>query len=491
MRIWRTIPLPFVAMWLSLGLLAAFQVYWLARSMEEAKEGLQQELTNLLISEVYKLQDSSIQTKVAKKWMERHPEIEDTLWVFNGSMSRPRIQDSMPAFDRMAERVRLPRMRQETGKFFITLDSSAHTEIKVVASKFTHSTSIKTRDSLPASTIDLEINLDTLSMTLLEEVFTARLKLKKIPLPVQLVKTQKGLPPTQGQIIVGPIPVDFPFPSLVYARFYNYMPFLIRRVTPQIAFSVVLIGLTAFSFWLIWHNLMKQRRLTDMKNEFISNMTHELKTPIATVGVAIEALQHFDGLADPLKAKEYLDISNSELKRLALLVDKVLKISQFEQKALQTKMEKLDLAPLVESVMRSLRLQFEHYRAEVQFVAGGDEFWVKGDPTHLANAVYNLLDNALKYGGDTPAIQLNLSKKEPCVILSVSDKGPGIPPEYAGKVFEKFFRIPAHDRHNVKGHGLGLSYVASIVKQHDGQIHLESKPGKGCSFTISIPYYEA
>ncbi len=282
------------------------------------------------------------------------------------------------------------------------------------------------------------------------------------------------------------VTVGFAHPVTYKLSLGNTFPYLIKRISLPILFSIILLGITILSFVLLYRNLLKQRRLAELKNEFISNITHELKTPIATVGVAIEALKNFNAIHDPQRTKEYLDISSNELQRLSLLVDKVLKLSMFEKKEIELKYESLNLKDIVDEVTASLRLQLEKNNARVLVTQNGD-LNLQGDRLHLLSVVFNLLDNALKYGNPEPSIQIELNGDQQNVELSIKDNGIGIPQEYQNKVFEKFFRVPAGDTHNTKGYGLGLSYAAHVVKQHNGIISVDSQPGLGTRFTIILP----
>ena len=233
--------------------------------------------------------------------------------------------------------------------------------------------------------------------------------------------------------------------------------------------------------------MLQQRRLTEIKNDFVSNITHELKTPITTVGVALEALSSFNVLQQPDKTREYLTISKNELSRLALLVDKVLKMATFENKEPQLKMEDVNVEQLIRQILETLKVQFEQASAVVDFQTGGQDFVVRADRTHLTNVIYNLLDNALKYSRPAPVIELSLANTPDSLSLSITDNGIGIPGNYQRKIFEKFFRVPAGNRHNSKGHGLGLSYVAGVISKHGGQIEVASRPEQGSRFTIKLP----
>ncbi|MBO9633707.1 MAG: HAMP domain-containing histidine kinase [Chitinophagaceae bacterium] len=267
----------------------------------------------------------------------------------------------------------------------------------------------------------------------------------------------------------------------------NTFQYIVRKLSPQIGLSLMLIALTSFAFVLLYRNMMKQRKLTQFKNDLISNITHELKTPIATVSVAIEALKSFHAMNDPRRTEEYLEISTSELQRLSLLVDKVLRLSMFEKHQVELKMERFNLKQLVEEVMNSMRLQFEKVHANVQLQADNDDLNIYADRLHIMSVIFNLLDNALKYSGDQPDITVAISRNTEGLELKVSDNGIGIPSAYRKKVFDKFFRVPSGDTHNVKGYGLGLSYVAYVVERHKGTIKVESEPGKGSSFIIQLP----
>ena len=274
--------------------------------------------------------------------------------------------------------------------------------------------------------------------------------------------------------------------NVYVAQFPEYQSFVFKKTLPQILFSLLLFGMTTLAFGLVYRSLRQQERLTALKNDFISNITHELKTPIATVSVAIEALQNFNALQKPELTKEYLDISKNELSRLSMLVDKVLKLSVFEQKEPELKKEIIDLASLVAQVLDSMRLQFEKLGVKIAFdTEGADHTYIEADKTHLTSVIYNLLDNAIKYDGKNVNIQFATDQN--ALKMSIEDDGCGIASEYQAKIFDKFFRVPKGDIHNVKGYGLGLSYVASIVKQHGGRIEVQSVLEKGSTFSVFLP----
>ncbi|MFN0037634.1 MAG: sensor histidine kinase [Saprospiraceae bacterium] len=271
------------------------------------------------------------------------------------------------------------------------------------------------------------------------------------------------------------------------AEISGYRSYLFGKIWPQLLFSILLFACVGLAFLFVYQSFRKQIRLTELKNDFIRNMTHELKTPISTMSVAIEALQNFDALADPGRTQEYLAISQLELSRLTLLVDKVLRMSLFEKGETVMKTETLDLRALLEEVLSAMKLQFEKYRADVSLSISGTDFSLRGDRLHLVSVLYNLLDNALKYSPLDSKIAVNLSHSAGQLALSIRDEGRGIPAEYLGRIFEKFFRVPTGDVHDVKGYGLGLNYVAGVVQLHQGSIEVESNEGVGTAFTVKLP----
>jgi signal transduction histidine kinase len=262
---------------------------------------------------------------------------------------------------------------------------------------------------------------------------------------------------------------------------------LIKEITPQIFFSCVLTLLTLLSFLFMWRSIRSQQKLMALKNDFISNVTHELKTPIATVSVALEALKNFKGIDNPKLTGEYLDIAQNELARLTILTDKVLNTSLFDEKGVKVDLERIDLEKVIRDILSSMKLVFEKQKAAVDFEPGGSDFSLRASAVHITNVIYNLLDNALKYSPTNPAIRISLNDLGEKLSLTVTDNGLGIPSEFHKKIFEKFFRMPTGDVHNIKGYGLGLSYVEGVVKAHHGAIEVVSEPGNGSSFTITLP----
>lgn len=330
---------------------------------------------------------------------------------------------------------------------------------------------------------------DSLGVKEIEAKFRKRLKEDQADVPFTILRFDSIL--SKDKPSFNEVRLGFAKPITYKLQLGNTFPYLLNKLTWPIVFSIFIIAVTIVSFALLYKNMLKQQRLVAMKNDFISNITHELKTPIATVGVAIEALRNFGAAQSPERTKEYLDISAAELQRLGLLVDKVLKVSMLENNKIELKKENFDIRQLVEEVVSIMKLQLEKYNAVVNVEAKGDRFVIEADRLHITSVIYNLIDNALKYSKENPKIEISLSSLKEVIEIKVKDNGIGIPKEYKWKVFDKFFRVPSGDTHNVKGYGLGLSYVKEILAEHMGFITVDSEAGKGSVFTIMLPYKEA
>ena len=262
---------------------------------------------------------------------------------------------------------------------------------------------------------------------------------------------------------------------------------ILKNILPQILFSLFLLVSVGMAFWIIWRNMIRQRQLANLRNDFVSNITHELKTPLSTISVALEALDSFAAGDDPAKRKEYIDITRSEVGRLGLLIDKALNISLFEKGKFNYDIQLVNLVPEINWIKKTLQLQIESREIDFIFLKEGTDFQVYADRTHMVNVIHNLIENAIKYATPPTKIQLTLKEEIQSILITVKDNGPGIPKEYLPRIFDKFFRVPQGNEHNVKGHGLGLSYVAEVIKNMGGTIAVDSTFGSGTTFTIKMP----
>jgi len=261
----------------------------------------------------------------------------------------------------------------------------------------------------------------------------------------------------------------------------RYRAEIVSSLWPHFSFAVFLWIMVGAAFYYTWKNLRRQIQLNALRDEFVGNITHELKTPITTVGVALESL-HMSQELESAQSRRYLDICQSELKRLSLLVERIL-----HNRAPQIHYEKMDVRQVLDDVIHHMKVQFDNKQAKVDIQQEGNGFVINGDKSHMSGVLYNLLENALKYSKGNPEIHIHLARNNGTIRLDVVDNGIGIEQDYHDKIFEKLFRVPLQNRHDVKGHGLGLSYVADVVKKHQGKIDLVSEPGKGSTFSLILP----
>lgn len=331
----------------------------------------------------------------------------------------------------------------------------------------------------------LRFRFDSLQHEVIQERFHIALDKAGLKVPFQVILLNEATLNKSSKFLPNEI---IHTPSGVFKLEFSNIDWLImRKISPQIIFSLILTLLVIGSFIVLYRNLKLQQRLVSIKDGLIANISHELKTPITTVGVALEGMKNFKGQHDQKTFDDYLNIAEGELRRLAMLTDKVLKTSIDENGLTHFNNEAIDLKALINQVIKSLQLIIEKKNLKIDYTESGMDFNIWGDPDHLGNAVFNLLDNAIKFSPDGSSILVTLTENKTKVSCSFKDNGIGIPKEFHSRVFEKFFRVPSGDIHQTKGYGLGLSYVKSIVHKHHGQIELTSEPGNGTCFTIHLP----
>ena len=252
------------------------------------------------------------------------------------------------------------------------------------------------------------------------------------------------------------------------------------------SFLLIIIVLACFAYAL--HIIFDQKKVSEVKTDFINNMTHELKTPISTVSLALEALVNFDVRNNEERSLRYLDISRRELKRLSTMVEKVLNIAQYEKGEITLNKEEHHLNDLIENVTETISMQVQKKNGTLTCNLNAQPDMIFADKVHINNLLYNLIDNSNKYFIDKPEILIVTKTVDKGVSLEVSDKGIGISKEEISRVFDKFYRVPTGNIHNVKGYGLGLSYVKDIVDMHGGKLSITSEINKGTTFIIYLPY---
>ena len=273
--------------------------------------------------------------------------------------------------------------------------------------------------------------------------------------------------------------------DMVFAVFDSPGFYFLKQMKWLLISSLLLIGITIFCFGYTVKTILTQQKLAILKNDFVNNMTHELKTPIATINIAAEAIKDFN--LSRASADEYLDIIRYQAGNLTNLVDQILKNVASEQETTTLNLSETNIDKLITAIIKAYKPQANAANVAVNYKSGSDNPNTMADEALLKTAIANLLDNAIKYGGQGAIINIDEYTQNENIIISVTDNGPGIPQQYQDKVFDRFFRVPAGDIHNVKGYGLGLSYAKSIIERHKGNLSLTSKDGEGTRFIISIP----
>lgn len=276
--------------------------------------------------------------------------------------------------------------------------------------------------------------------------------------------------------------------SYLKVHFPMKRAYIISSVTfmfPVLLFTVILL----IVFLFIMFAIFRQKKLSEMKNDFINNMTHEFKTPISSISLAAQMLQDPDVAKSPTILQHATTVINDETKRLRFQVEKVLQMSMFERQAATLRMKEIAANKLIESVVHTFRLKVSKFggNIETQLDAENDNIYV--DDMHFTNIIFNLMDNAVKYRKPDEALLLRISTRSDAgkLYISIADNGIGIKKEDCKKVFGKFYRVHTGNRHDVKGFGLGLAYVKKMVDELKGNIRVESELGEGTTFIISMP----
>jgi len=465
----------------SLGLLAMFLLFWLYREYEQERSLLKEKSSSAFINSMKEAEFQFIKQDLLPLLINLRQPHHDSIQIeaidlnidkviAQNSHKRLLIADSLTA--NLATQISIS----------IQTDSSSN-ERQAGGTFFKWRFRTNLADSL--SSVGQSINADSLTLLAIKKIVGGSPKIRDLPGYSNIVRMEDS---TQN---ISSILSD-PYKDLESGASFALSleateGYFLSRLFPQIGFSLFLFMITTLAFYFVYKSLLEQQQLTTLKNDLFGNITHELKTPISTAGVAIEALQNFGALKDPSKTQEYLGIAQQELQRLSLLVDKVLNTALFEQMEIPLHREPVDLKQLITTILRSMNLTFRELQAKVHFTPSGADYTIQGDKIHLTSVIYNLLDNALKYSPEKPDLQLQLVARNQQVHLSIQDKGIGIAKEYQPKVFDKFFRVPTGNEHTIKGHGLGLNYVQKVINKHGGNVEMNSELGKGTTITIILP----
>lgn len=303
-----------------------------------------------------------------------------------------------------------------------------------------------------------------------------------------------GLTDKQKKIYQSPFKVNlspdniFIKPQFLSVSFPNQERYILSSMWFLLLISIAFMLALIFSFYYTISTILKQKKLSEIKNDFISNMTHEFKTPISTISLACEVLGDQSVEKSPERVSNYVRMIGDENKRLSLLVENILQTAILDKGQFKLKLQQIDVHNLIEQTITNIKLQVENKEGEIEKCLNASKFVIEADRVHVTNIVFNLIDNALKYSSDKPKIKISTKNDVEGVFISVQDNGIGISKENQKRIFDTMYRVPTGNIHNVKGFGLGLSYVKAVVEKHGGSISVESELGKGSTFTVYLPF---
>lgn len=273
----------------------------------------------------------------------------------------------------------------------------------------------------------------------------------------------------------------------LYLSFPTQSSFVFKEMGSMLVVNVCLVLLIVSAIFFMFKTIVTQKKLSELKNDFISNMTHEFKTPISTISLACEALNDKDMVKESSgESTPFIKMIAEENKRLEVLVERILQSAVIDRGELKLKSEKLNLNEIIQQVAMNAQFRVKNSEGEIRLHLTEEPIYIHGDRVHTTNIISNLIDNAIKYSKESPQIDISLKQEGARIYLTVKDQGIGISKEHVDKIFDKLYRVPTGNVHNVKGFGLGLSYVKAIVNIKKWDINVKSKLNEGSTFTLII-----
>jgi len=339
------------------------------------------------------------------------------------------------------------------------------------------------------SQIIVSMTNDSLKVKEVDSLFKEELQRKKINLQHELFYYSsieaKEFSETKNQtnkiLSTASKSTFLPENSILKVYFKNETGVILKRIISGILISTLLVLAVIACLFYLLKIINQQKQLAEVKNDLISNITHEFKTPIATIGVALESIRDFKVIDDKEKTKKYINLSTSQLSKLNTMVEKLLETATLDSENLNLNKESVDLVELIENLVE--KHQIHTYDKSLTFNASAESISTKADVFHFENAINNIVDNAIKYGGESISVSIKKNKKH--IEINISDNGSTLTKQQAPQIFNKFYRVPKGNTHDVKGFGIGLYYTKKIVEKHNGNISVLLN--NGTTFKISIP----
>jgi two-component system phosphate regulon sensor histidine kinase PhoR len=527
-----------ITMMASLALigLIAIQAYWVDNAITLSKDRFEQSVNEALNNVVYRLEKHMAAARITKKFNFRKQGIRffspsDSMKQSNSfieeslrdkqSFSLPKKKMNIEILEEYAadsNGVVIKKMRQ---KKFSSDTASANFDRRVekegpIALHQFDSVNISNNwlshknnmvkdifDELVSINIYNEQNskIDTLLLDsiirfeLLQKGITANFIFNVLP-SKDVPENIASLPVTQQLLAESPYKINlspenvFIKPQFLSLYFPNKNSYLLGSMWLLLVVCITFMLALIFSFYYTISTIFKQKKLSEIKNDFISNMTHEFKTPISTISLACEVLSDKSVDKSPDRVSNYVKMIGDENKRLSLLVENILQTAILDKGQFKLKIQPIDIHTLIEQTITNIKLQVENKEGEISTQLEAENSVINGDRVHVTNIIFNLIDNALKYSKENPHITIRTRNAQQGIFISVKDNGIGISKENQKRIFDTMYRVPTGNIHNVKGFGLGLSYVKAVVEKHGGSISVESELEKGSEFTVYIPFNE-
>jgi len=469
-------------------LIVAFSVHWLHGQYQEEKDLLREETARYLSESKLQVTDSMLMIHLINPILQGNKDFKLRIAVskeedivmdsirskkINRSMSFFKPSDSLPTGDSDSL------TNHNQFEFTSENDSSGNLLMQGVKLIYQEVTSSMEH---PDQAEHAFLNSDTI---LLKEVFADKMSKAGLDIPYKWgIVAELRKDSSDEEVIFLESKVSDEGYGVVLSGFRTL---LMKEIIPQIIFALVLVIVSASAFYFSYRGLKKQTRLNLLKSDFISNISHELKTPVSTVKVAVEALQDPVNIKDPDKIKDYLSMASQEINRLDLLIQKVLDSSARDGNKSFLQRESLSPSLLIQDVIRSQKHRLELAGAKIQFKGSDPETMISIDRLHTEGVLLNLIDNSIKYSDKDPEISIDVEETGDEVWIGFEDNGPGIDPQYLKNIFDRFFRVPGKNIHNVKGSGLGLSYVKLVMDQHKGSVSVQNLQAGGLRFTLKFP----
>lgn len=511
--------------------LIIIQLYWISNAVTLNEQRFEQEVSESLNNVVYKLDKKSTAAKITKRinfrkqgirWLMEHDSIGKSFGLSDGNISdktkyeQKNKKMNVKIFEEVSTDSNGVVSKQSKERAYTVdsihpiafdIDNNITKKNEVIINSF-DTTNENFQKFLQKSDVVNDIFDELISITTYSDV-DFKIDTPSISKILQEEFLNKGITANYEYGIIGNLPQDNTSASqeLLQSKFkVNLTPnnifinqkylsvyfpsqtrYILNAMWLMLSGSALLILVLVILFYYTISTIVKQKKLSEIKNDFINNMTHEFKTPISTISLACEVLGDNSIEKSPQRIGNYVKMINEENKRLGLLVENILQTAILDKGAFILHLEEVDVHQIMEHTISNIRLQVERKEGAIVTELNAINHFIKADKTHLTNILYNLLDNALKYSESKPFVKIKTENIGNEILISVQDNGIGISKENQKKIFDTLYRVSTGNIHNVKGFGIGLSYVKTVVEKHQGTVLVESELGKGSTFILKLP----